>query len=98
MREVTYNYIQVYLEPYKFFTPSLGAGPFLLSITSEFRNYLNANNLNNNYSIYTIYINNIVHFIKYTYYIVNPIHHIKMLIYPLYKRIKNRGNNENNSY
>ena len=90
MREVTYNHIQVYLEPYKFFTSSLGSGPFLLSITSEFRDYLNANNLNNHYSIYTIYINNIVHFIKYTYYIVNPIHHMKMLIYPLYKRIKKR--------
>lgn len=88
MREVTYNHINVYIQPFKFFTPSLGSGPFLLSVTQEFRNYLKENNLNNNYSLYTIYINNIFNFIKYTYRIINPIYRIKMLIYPLYTLIK----------
>lgn len=88
MRNVKYNHIDVYIEPYKWVKTTLGSGPFLLSITKQFRDYLTINHMNNKYSVMNIYIHNCINIMKYTYRLINPMFRLKMLIYPLYKKIK----------
>ena len=83
MRKVKYEYVNVYIELFENIPASIGSGPFLLSITKEFRDYLKKNHLINNYSILYIYIYNIINGIKYCYSIVN----LKKIKYWLYKKI-----------
>lgn len=88
MREVQYEHIDVYIEPYKWNKPNLGSGPFLMSITSSFIDYLNKNNMNIKYSSINILMNNCMNMMKYTYKLINPVYRLKMFIYPLYKELK----------
>lgn len=88
MRKVKYEHIDVYIEPYKWVKPTLGSGPFLLSVTQSFKEYLKVNNMNNKYSSLSIYIHNCMNIMKYTYQVINPIIRLKLFIYPVYKKIK----------
>lgn len=83
MRKVEYEFVDVYIELFKNIPKSIGTGPFLLSITKEFRNYLNKNQLVNNYSLLYIYICNIINGAKYCYAIIN----LRKIKYWLYKKI-----------
>ncbi|WP_300629659.1 glycosyltransferase 61 family protein [uncultured Thomasclavelia sp.] len=83
MRQVKYEYVNVYIELFKNIPKSIGSGPFLLSVTKEFRNYLKKNQLINNYSLLYIYRHNIINGIKYCHSIVN----INKMKYWLYKKI-----------